>query len=247
MEKVKIQPALHWKNLCGFLFFMKKIPTYFSFSMSLFRCSSSVGLELWTVSLYIQTRLFTSSLLCFNSIHKHTLTTRTEMQTHFFSQAKTPAVYLGQWNWKTTAQTICPLLLVLTTCLDKDTDTQSLSLFIPPFSDFPLFVLEDSLEFTIFRTRSQIWFFFCQILISFVLKATIRHMEFVNVSSFSILRCPQTSSSCHRAAMWPCNISECTDKWWNRWDENLFPQCQCWADTTCSCCICSKLQHLITI
>lgn len=60
------------------------------------------------------------------------------MQTHFFSQAKTPAVYFVTETENHNTNNM-PHALVLTTCLilDKGIDTQSLSLFIPSFL-FPI-------------------------------------------------------------------------------------------------------------
>lgn len=85
---------------------------------------------------------FSTYVCCyFSTVHKHTLNTGTDthMQTHFFSQAKTPAVYFVTETENHNTNNM-PHALVPATCLilDKGTDTQSLFLFIPLF--FFLFV-----------------------------------------------------------------------------------------------------------
>lgn len=89
-----------------------------------------------TMNLYTYTCFSTCVDCCFATVHKQTLNTSTDthMQTQFFSQAKTAAVYfVTETENHNTNNT--PPALVSTTCLilDKGTDTQSLSPYTCPF------------------------------------------------------------------------------------------------------------------
>lgn len=98
-----------------------------------------------TVNLYTYTCFSTCVDCCFATVHKQTLNTSTDthMQTRFFSQAKTAAVYFVTETENHNTNNMPPAL-VSTTCLilDKGTDTQSLSPYTRPFLFFSSYFSE---------------------------------------------------------------------------------------------------------
>lgn len=108
----------------------------------------------WTLYTRLSTWLYVLRL----SINKLNIRTATHMQTHFFSQAKTPAVYFVTETENHNANNM-PHALVPTTCLifDKGTDTQSLFPSILSFS-FSYSLLA-SLALTLVKASSHSWCF----------------------------------------------------------------------------------------
>lgn len=160
-------------------------------------------------------------------INTHSIQGQTHICKHTFShKQKTPAVYFVTDSENRNTNNM-PHASAPTTCLiaDKGTDTQSLSPHLSLLSFFFSFLCSLFGSYISQSIITQLMFLASSLnLIHLCDKGPERHMEPVNISLF-IHSCVSHSTSgihhidpvCHQAGMWPCNVSECSKRWLNRW------------------------------